>query len=258
MFSKSADFPLCVGIDPDFQTLEFESIKEADEYYRKLIVGYAPYCSAYKFNISFFEALGLEALAWLKDLIAFAKHYHPIILDAKRADVGHTAVKQAKYIFEVLGADATTLHPYMGIDSLKPFFEYDTKYHFVLACTSNPSAAEIEFLKSDQGKYVAETVYDYCIEWHAAYQNVGVVMGATQNAMLDYFRKKDDSLLYLMPGVGAQGAKFHSAVQKGENKDNQVLVNVGRALLLNKTSVDQTNAFHEQCMNVQALRSVDK
>lgn len=250
MFSQSSDFPLSVGIDPDFDTLGLTSIKEADTYFKKVIEGYQPYCCTYKFNISFFEALGLDALAWLKDLIAFAKQFHPVILDAKRADVGHTAAKQAKYIFEVLGADATTLHPYMGIDSLKPFFEYENKYHFVLACTSNPSAKELEFLKLEKGQYVAEAVYDYCIEWHTAYQNVGVVMGATQYAMLDYFRKKDDSLLYLMPGVGAQGANFNSAVQKGKNKDNQVLVNVGRALLPNKTFVDQSNAFREQFLTL--------
>lgn len=246
MFQSSKIKPLCIGIDPDFESLNLSTIKEADAFYKKVIEGYKEYCSSYKFNISFFEAEGIDALSWLKDLISFAKQFHPVILDAKRADVGHTSAKQAKYIFEVMGADATTLHPYMGIDSLKPFFEYKDKYNFVLACTSNPSASEIEFLKLKQGKYVAEAVYEYCIEWNESYQNIGVVMGATQIDMLTYFRKKDDSLLYLMPGVGAQGADFQSSVKKGKNKEGQVLVNVGRALLPNKSFVEQENPFHEQ------------
>ncbi len=220
-----------MGIDPDLEALSLTNIKQADLFYRRLISALAPYCSCYKPNLAFFEALGLDGLSWLKDLISYAKEFHPVILDAKRGDIGNTAKKQARFIFDVLGADATTLHPYMGSDSIFPFLDYEDKFSFVLVATSNPSAQEFEMQELKTHQVLSDCVYDEVLKWNQRYKNLGVVMGATN---LDYIiktRKRDSSLLYLVPGVGAQGGSYKDIKALAKNKEGSVLINVSRGLI---------------------------
>ena len=138
---------LCVGIDPDIEKIPdtFErSISGLNLFLEQLIKETSEYVLAYKANISFFEALGLEGLKTLESVRKHIPNSIPMILDAKRGDIGNTSSMQAKYLFDYFGADASTLHPYMGIDSLEPFFKYKEKLHFVLGLTSNPSSENFE------------------------------------------------------------------------------------------------------------------
>ena len=173
----------------------------------------------------------MDGISWLKSLIAFAKQFHPVILDAKRGDIGNTAKKQAQFIFDYLEADATTLHPYMGSDSLFPFFEFKDKYNFVLVATSNPSAKEFEKQILSHQKVLSDVVYDKVLEWNQEYGNLGVVMGATDLDYMIQTRKRDLDLLYLVPGVGKQGGSFSDVEKVAKNKEGLVLINASRGLI---------------------------
>jgi orotidine-5'-phosphate decarboxylase len=107
----------------------------------------------------------------------------PVIIDAKRGDIGNTSAKQARYIFDYFGADATTLHPYMGLDSLEPFFSYKDKFNFILTLTSNPSAIDFEKQVLSNGEPLYMYVAKKCKEWFSIYKNIGLVVGATQSEL---------------------------------------------------------------------------
>jgi len=221
---------VCVGIDPDISLLPAHLPKTMDGLYTflsEIISATEDLCVAYKPNLSFFEAYGIDGISLLKRL-PFPIGV-PVILDAKRGDIGNTAKKQAEYLFDFLGADATTLHPYMGSDSLIPFFEYKDRFNFVLCMTSNASAAEFQLLSSD-GKPLCEHVLGHAGTWRKKYGNVGIVVGATQTE-LPRLRSLDASLLFLVPGVGAQGGSYDLAVSDGKNEDGLVLINMSRSVL---------------------------
>jgi len=153
-----------------------------------------------------------------------------MLMDAKRADIANTSAMQAKYIFDYFGADAVTLHPYMGFDSLSPFFAYKDHYNFVLAVTSNPGAQDFEFMTTDSGQHVYQRVIEKCKEWNAESQNIGLVVGAT-HSVLKSVRQQAEDMLFLIPGVGAQGGTYSEAYEDGKNGDGLVLINVSRSVL---------------------------
>ena len=151
---------------------------------------------------------------------------------------------QAAFIFEHLDMDASTLHPYMGHDSLTPFFNYKDKYHFVLALTSNPGAQdfETELLATDKPLY--ECVIDKCSEWHAHTHNVGLVVGATQKD-LPIVRALNPDLLFLIPGVGAQGGSYLDAHTQGKDSQGLVLINSSRGILYTDPSSSYKEAIQK-------------
>lgn len=223
---------LCIGLDPDMDKMpDFidRSISGVEIFLKSIIDRTQDICIAYKPNISFFEGLGLEGLHLLKRVIDYIDDV-PVILDAKRGDIGNTSKQQARFIFEEMNADATTLHPYMGDDSLQPFFEYKEKFSFVLGLTSNPGSERFEKLKLETRKYLYEHVIEQCADWHSIYGNVGVVVGATQSE-LSAIRAIDERLLFLIPGVGAQGGSYSDCVNVGKNSDGLVLINMSRNVL---------------------------
>lgn len=224
---------ICAGIDPDMSKLPSRYDQSLDGL-ESFLVDYIHFCNqyvlAYKPNISFFEALGIDGLKLLERMISLISSDIPIIIDAKRGDIGNTAKMQARYIFDYFNADATTLHPYMGSDSLIPFFEYKDKFNFVLVLTSNPSHNEFETLLLNSDKYVYESVLAKCSDWHSIYKNVGCVVGATHDN-LDRIRAIDPNLLFLLPGVGAQGGRYLDVSSVAINSDKLCLINVSRQLM---------------------------
>ena len=222
---------VCLGLDPDMRLLP--------DYYPQTLTGLQDFLFnaidesldhviAYKPNIAFFESMGIDGLRLLEACVTRIDHRLPVIMDAKRGDIGTTAYHQAKYIFDYWGADATTLHPYMGFDSLQPFFERTDQYQFVLALTSNPGRADFAQQRLETGETLYESVLNQCCLWHARYHNVGCVVGAQQAPLC---RAKAANLLFLMPGVGHQGGAYHTAYQTGKNQDALAIIPVSRALL---------------------------
>lgn len=225
---------VCLGLDPVLSQIPAaypQTMAGVTQFLERLIDDSLPHVVAYKPNIAFFEALGLDGLRVLEAVIKRINQQVPVILDAKRGDIGTTATQQARYLIDYFGADATTLHPYMGHDSIEPFLAYRDQYHFVLVLTSNPGAQDIEQQVLANGRRVYEHVLDLCSQWHSVYGNVGCVVGATQPDVAA-LRQRDPQLVYLMPGVGAQGGSYAQTQQAGKNGDGLVVIPVSRALMM--------------------------
>lgn len=229
---------ICVGLDPDidkFPECIPKTVQGIEEFLSQKIEETQETCIAYKPNISFFEAHGIEGLRVLENICKKIPSDTPIIIDAKRGDIGNTSKMQARFIFDYFGADATTLHPYMGHDSLSPFFDYKDRYNFILALTSNPGAADFEKQMLEDGTPIYKQVAKKAAEWHQDTQNIGLVVGATQTEA-KAIRADNPELLFLMPGVGAQGANYDDTVKGNLNEDGLVLINISRAILYPQSS----------------------
>jgi len=224
---------ICVGLDPDLKQLPSFYSANIDgifSFLMDVVLSTLDLCICYKPNISFFEALGIDGLKMLKKLVKEIPNTHPVIIDAKRGDIGNTSAMQATYIFDILGADATTLHPYMGDDSLMPFFKYKNKFNFVLGLTSNPGAKTFEKLLLHNNDYLYEKIIKQCVDWNFQYNNIGIVAGATQSE-LNKIRSIDSELLFLIPGVGIQGGCYKDMMSLGCNNNNLAVINVSRYIL---------------------------
>lgn len=211
------DSILCVGLDPHAADLKPVSATGALEFCKRIADATSTVSVAYKPNAAFFEAFGAEGWAALKELIAYLRGPLGalVLLDCKRGDIGSTSAAYATACFEELGADAVTLHGYMGTDSIAPFVGADASHGaFVLCKTSNPSSSEVQSLCLAPGATpggatrVFEAVAEASAGWgHAADgSNVGLVVGATDLEALRAVRRVRPDAWILAPGVGAQGA----------------------------------------------------
>jgi uridine monophosphate synthetase len=220
---------LCVGLDPD--PAQFQpSLLEADNpilaFNQQIIDATQDLVCAYKPNFAFYEASGLEGLDALKKTIEYIPDEIPVILDAKRGDIGSTAKAYAKAAFEVWGADAVTLNPYLGYDSVEPFLQYGDKGLFVLCHTSNPGARDFQSLQCG-GQPLHETVARRALEWSAA-----LVVGATYPEVLSKIRSLAPQAWILVPGVGAQGGDLEKALAAGLNGEGHgLLINASRSII---------------------------
>mmetsp|Transcript_51683 Transcript_51683/g.102764 ORF Transcript_51683/g.102764 Transcript_51683/m.102764 type:complete len:515 (-) Transcript_51683:197-1741(-) len=216
------DSILCVGLDPHVKQLPQPSAAAAEQHSLELIHATAEYAACYKPNVAFFEVFGHEGIAALKRVVTAAKATGaPVLLDAKRGDIGTTSDAYAASAFDELGADAITLSPYMGWDSLAPFVDPALGYGssrgaFVLCKTSNPSSADIQTLRMAEGGIcVFERIASLAVPgqgWNK-YGNVGLVVGATDSVAIESVRKTNPTGWILAPGIGAQGGDLEAVCQ---------------------------------------------
>ena len=167
----------------------------------------------------------------------------PVILDAKRGDIGNTAQKYAEAIFDDLEGDAVTVSPYMGYDSIEPFLKYEDSFVFVLAVTSNKGAQDFQYLDCD-GKPLYMHVVDKVSSWNTD-GNLGLVVGASQPEQIREIRIKAPQLPFLIPGVGAQGGDLSKAVEYGTLLDGIVVINVARGVIFASKGKDFADAAAE-------------
>lgn len=227
--ARTADSLLCVGLDPHPELLPEQSAAAARDFCRRLIEATADYACAFKPNAAFFEQWGPEGFAALRDVIRAVPDGIPVILDAKRGDIASTAAAYARAAFDVLGADAITLSPYLGSDSLEPFTRDPARGAFVLCKTSNPGAEELQSLRVG-GQALYEVVAAQARTWNTN-RNVGLVVGATDAEALARVRAAAPELWFLAPGVGAQGGDLAAALRAGLRADGLgVLVNASRTI----------------------------
>lgn len=224
---------LCVGLDPDPAAYP-AGLGEEDtlEFLLGVVEAAADVACAVKPNAAFFEALGRVGHEALHELVESVPPGLPVILDGKRNDIGNTARKYAEAAFDELGADAVTVTPYLGRDTVEPFASYEGKGVFLLARTSNPSAGDFQDLRVGADPlYVA--VARKAMEWDREWGNLGLVAGATYpDELADLRRVCGDGVPFLIPGVGAQGADARTTLQKGaDSAGSFAVVNVGRAIL---------------------------
>jgi orotidine-5'-phosphate decarboxylase len=188
-------------------------VRDVATFNRAIVEATADLVCAYKPNLAFYEALGLEGLRALEKTLSFIPPSIPVIGDAKRGDVGHSARAYARALFEVWGFDAATVNPYMGHDSLEPFLEYKERGVFLLARTSNPGAGDFQEL-SFRGKPLYHWIALKAREWNR-YGNIGLVAGATFPEGLRKLRQLCPDMLLLIPGIGAQGGDLGQSVAYG-------------------------------------------
>lgn len=231
--AKEIDSLLCVGLDPHPVELQENTAGAAKVFCLQLIEATYPYALAFKPNAAFFEALGAEGWEALKTVIKAIPEGIPVILDAKRGDISSTAQAYAASAFEVLGADAITLSPYLGYDSLAPFLTNPEKGVFLLCKTSNPGSVDLQDLQLG-GQQAALMVYEKVAglahDWGMR-GNLGLVVGATFPEALQRVRKLAPSEWILSPGIGAQGGNLEQAMQAGLRGDGLgLLINVSRSI----------------------------
>lgn len=228
-----SDSLLCVGLDPHPDLLDTPSAKAARDFCLRLVDACAPFACAFKPNSAFFEAMGPAGLVALGEVIAAVPDSIPVVLDAKRGDIASTAAAYARAVFDVMGADALTVSPYLGWDSVVPFLERPERGVFVLCKTSNPGADELQSVILRSGEPLYVRVARHAAAWAAEHgqENVGLVVGATDPRAMARVREAAPDLWILAPGVGAQGGDLADALDAGLRADRSgVLVTVSRSL----------------------------
>jgi len=219
---------LCVGLDPDPGLMPKVSLLEFN---KAIVDATADLVCAYKPNLAFYEALGIDGLKLLQKTIEYIPTNIPIIGDGKRGDIGNTAKAYAKALFVTFGFDAATVSPYLGFDSVEPFIEYKDKGVFILCRTSNPGAVDFQSLIDSQGMPLYEAVARKAKEWNI-HGNIGLVVGATYPDELKAIRKLCPEMPLLIPGIGAQGGDLASAVKYGiDVQGEKAIIAVSRQIL---------------------------
>jgi orotidine 5'-phosphate decarboxylase subfamily 2 len=246
------DSLLCVGLDIDKERMPKHIFKDSKTPYldfnREIIESTMDLVCAYKLNMAFYEVLGIEGIKILKNTIELIPRDIAVILDGKRNDIGNTARKYAKSLFETYNADSVTINPYLGKDGIEPFLEYKDKFSFILCRTSNPSAIDIQDVKIS-GKPLYELVAEKINEWNT-FGNCGAVVGATYPNELESIRKiLGDDTPILIPGIGAQGGDVEKTIKYGTNKNKEnAIINSSRGILYASTDKNFSNASRKEAI----------
>lgn len=229
---------LCVGLDPDLDKLKNHVLKKKNsifEFNKKIIDATHDLVCTYKPNIAFYEAYGLDGLKQLKQTFRYLKSNYPeipIVLDAKRADIGNTARMYAKSVFKYWKADAVTVYPHLGLDSLIPFLEYKDKLIILLIKTSNPNSSMFQNLLVNNMPYYFKMAQEIKM-WN--YTNIGIFVGATYPQELKELRSLFPQSIFLSAGLGAQSREIEKAVKAGIDRTKRgTMFNASRSILYAK------------------------
>jgi orotidine-5'-phosphate decarboxylase len=251
---------LCVGLDPDPARFPAAMKGDASKIYdfcAAVVDAAADLVIAFKPQIAYFAAhraeLQLEHL--IQHMRRVAPHV-PVILDAKRGDIGSTAEQYAREAFERYGADAVTLSPFMGLDSIEPYLKYEGKGAFLLCRTSNPGGDDLQSqrLASVDGQPL---LYEHVARlaqgpWNRNGQ-LGLVVGATYPSELARVRELAPTVPLLIPGVGAQGGDAAATVQAAWRPDAPIVVNSSRAILYASDAADFAEAARREARRTRDL-----
>jgi len=230
---------LCVGLDPDPSMIPSPLKSEINdegklikEFCFRIIEATKISACAYKLNMAFFEALGSKGWEALEQIVDTIPPGKIIIADAKRGDIGNTAVRYSEALLNRLGADAVTLNPLMGLDTLNPFLKNEEKAAFVLVMTSNRGAAD--FLqrrfegRMSLGEYIAEELSKKQSQSRA---HIGMVVGATQAGWMEPVLKAHPEAHLLIPGVGKQGGSIEEMAAVLHNHKGVPMFNSSRSII---------------------------
>lgn len=232
---------VCVGLDTDIQKIPGVLLSEIDplyEFNKAIIAATHEYVAAYKLNIAFYESLGIPGWELLERSLAIIPNDVLVIADAKRGDIENTSRKYAETYFKTYNFDAITVSPYMGMDSIVPFLEYEDKGVFILCLTSNPGAADFQFLAVD-GEPLYLKVAQKTLGWNFIYGNCGLVVGGTNTNEIAEIREAAPELPFLVPGIGAQGGNLELVVRTATDEFGQsALINVSRSIIYASSDTD--------------------
>ena len=245
---------LCVGLDTDIEKIPSHLLTADDpiyEFNKSIIDATKEYCVAYKPNLAFYEALGIKGWESLKKTIDYIPKDCLIIADAKRGDIGNTSALYAKAFFNELKADAVTVAPYMGKDSVTPFLNFENKWVIVLALTSNEGANDFQTsLLEESNAPLYEKVIRSVQSWGSEDQ-IMFVVGATRAEQFSHVRSLAPNNFFLVPGVGAQGGDLKAISKAGFNKECGLLVNSSRQIIYAGKDEDFALRAGEEARKVQ-------
>src|SRR5690554_3286107 len=244
---------LCVGLDTDIDRIPKKFLKYDNpvlEFNKVIIDLTSKYCVAYKPNTAFYEKYGSRGWKTLEDTFAYMPDNILKIADAKRGDIGNTSAQYARAFFDTLHADAVTVAPYMGSDSVNPFLEWKDKWVILLAVTSNSGSSDFQMQPLGQGMPLYQKVVQTAIQWGDPGQMM-LVVGATAG---DHIRKVRDLApehFFLVPGVGAQGGDLKEVARNAMTKNCGLLVNLSRSVIYADNSANFEEAVVSACEAVQ-------
>lgn len=247
---------LSVGLDTDIQRIP-KHLLEADDpifaFNRQIIDATKDLCVAYKPNTAFYESMGASGWNTLQKTIEYIPETHLVIADAKRGDIGNTSRMYAKAFFEDLNADAITVAPYMGIDSVQPFLEFENKWVIILGLTSNKGSQDFQFDVLDSGGQqmpLYEKVIRTAQTWGTP-DNTMFVIGATHPEKFQEIRAIAPEHFFLVPGVGAQGGDLQKVAEFGMNNQCGLLVNSSRGIIYASDGQDFADAARQKAWALQ-------
>lgn len=246
---------LCVGLDTDINKIPQNLLAMDDpifEFNKQIINQTAQYAVAYKPNTAFYEMYGSKGWQSLERTLQYLRNNHPdvfVIADAKRGDIGNTSANYAKAFFEALKADALTVAPYMGKDSVEPFLNFPDKWVVLLALTSNTGSKDFQYLNVGE-RMLHQQVLKEATSWATSEQMMFVV-GATHPEELGAIRNQLPDYFFLVPGVGAQGGDLQAVAENGLNNECGLLVNSSRGIIYASNGSDFALRAGEEAKKLQ-------
>lgn len=254
---------LCVGLDTDINKIPSFLLDNEDpvfEFNKRIVEATEDLCVAYKPNIAFYESRGIKGWESLKKTWEILPRDCFSIADAKRGDIGNTANMYAQAFFDQeksgLGFDSITVAPYMGQDSVSPFFEFEGKWAIVLALTSNVGGLDFQTIEDEKGSMLFERVIDKVNSW-GTLENLMYVVGATRGEAFSVIRKHAPDHFLLVPGVGAQGGDLSEVCRYGITKECGLLVNATRSIIYASNGKDFAEAARAEAQKLQKEMEVE-
>jgi orotidine-5'-phosphate decarboxylase len=240
---------LCVGLDPDPSAIP--TGVAIDAFLHGVVDATRDLVCCFKPNLGFFEALGLPGQRLLRELRAIIPAEIPLLIDAKRGDTPQTMQAYARAIFDDLDADAVTVNPYLGGDSLEPFFAYPDRGVFVLCKTSNPGAGEIQDLVVNDSEPLFLHVARRATTWDT-HGTLGLVVGATYPQDVAAVRRVAPRAPILLPGVGVQAGDLERSVHAGlDAHGGGTIVNASRSVLYASSGADWQTAARAEAVHLR-------
>jgi len=243
---------LCVGLDTDINKIPKHLLDKEDpifEFNKQIIDATKEFAIAYKPNIAFYEAMGATGWKSLEKTVEYIPKDIFTIADAKRGDIGNTSSLYARAFFENMNFDSVTVAPYMGVDSVSPFLQFENKWVILLAVTSNEGGKDFQFLETE-GKALYKHVLSKSSQWGSP-NNLMYVVGATRPEYLSEIRDIIPDHFLLVPGIGAQGGDLEAVCKYGMNSTCGLIVNSARGIIYKSNGVDFAEAAHYEAELLQ-------
>ncbi len=244
---------LCVGLDTDLAKIPKHLLTSDDpiyEFNKAIIDATKDLVIAYKPNTAFYECYGPKGMESLKKTIAYIPDDILVIADAKRGDIGNTSNMYAASFFDEYKADAITVAPYMGFDSVKPFLAYEGKWVIILGLTSNAGSIDFQHLKLTDGRELFEAIIKTSSEY-GSIENTMFVVGATQADYIEKIRSIIPDHFLLVPGVGAQGGDLASVCKYAMNNKVGLIVNSSRGIIYASNDLNFAQAARNNAIKLQ-------
>ncbi len=245
---------LCIGLDPEPELFPGEFGRDARAilaFNHAIIDATQDLVCCYKPNAAFYERFGAEGWEMLRATIAAVPHPIPVLLDAKRGDIGNTMRAYADAVFLTLRADAVTAVPWYGQDAVRPLLAFRDRGVFIVCRTSNPGGGDLQDLQVE-GEPLYVRIARRAVEWNRNHGHVGLVVGATRPAEARAVRVAAPTLPLLLPGVGVQGADLEAAVTAAVRADGGgVLVSAARSILYAGSGSDFAAAARSEAVRLR-------